>query len=136
MRPVPRANIVKFMDSFKEIIMSVQSRIEQAPACEVINLTEAEKDIYSGAGWKLARFVDGQLVGLFDPTEVEYRENVQAMSEEALENATAWIGNADGEVWLVMCSSYQLCEPQRITLTDASALAKLARVIGESLADI
>jgi hypothetical protein len=35
-----------------------------------------------------------------------------------------------------MCSCYQLCEPQRITLTDASALAKLARVIGESLADI
>lgn len=116
--------------------MNVQDRIEKAPACEVINLTEAEKDIYNGAGWKLARFVDGALVGLFDPTEVEYREDVQAMADEALENATAWLANAEGEVWLVMCSSYQFCEPRRITLTDAAALAKLARVIGESLADL
>lgn len=113
--------------------MDVKDRIEQAPACEVINLTEAEKDIYSGGGWKLARFVDGQLVGLFDPTQVEYREDVQAMADEALENATAWIANAEGEVWLAMCSCYQLCEPRRITLTDASALAKMARVFGEAL---
>lgn len=115
--------------------MSVQSRIEQAPACEIIKLTDAEKDIYSGAGWKLARFVDGQLVGLFDPAEVGYREDVQAMADEALENATAWIANAEGEVWLVMCSCYQLCEPRRITLTDASALARMARVFGEALAN-
>jgi hypothetical protein len=112
-----------------ERAMSVQSRIEQAPACEVINLTEAEKDIYNGCGWKLARFVNGRLVGLFDPTEAEYRKNVHAMVEEALENANS-------EVWLVMCSCCQLCEPRRITLTDASALAKLARMIGESFADI
>lgn len=116
--------------------MTVQSRIEQAPACEVINLTEAEKDIYSGAGWKLARFVDGQLVGFFDPLETEYLEDVQAMADEALENATAWLANAEGEVWLVMCSCYQLCEPRRITLTDASALARMARVFGEALGEI
>jgi len=116
--------------------MSVQSRIEQAPACEVINLTEAEKDIYSGAGWKLARFVDGQLADLFDLAKVKHRDDLQAMADEALENATAWLANAEGEVWLVMCSGYQLCRPRRITLTDASAMAKLARVIGESLADI
>lgn len=113
--------------------VDVQDRIEQPPACEVINLSEAEKDIYSGAGWKLARFVNGQLVGLFDPAEVEYREDVQTMADAALENATAWIANAEGEVWLVLCSCYQLCEPRRITLTDASALARLARAIGEAV---
>lgn len=117
--------------------MKVENRIEQAPACTVINLTEAEKNIYTGAGRKLARFVDGQLVGFFDPTDVEYREDAHAMAKEALENATAWLANAEGEgeVWLVMCSCYQLCEPRRITLTDASAMAKLARVIGDALKD-
>ena len=115
--------------------MSVTDRIEQAPACHVINLTESEKDIYSGAGWKLARFVDDRLVGLFDPMDTESREDVQAMVDEAIEHATEWLANSEGETWLVMCSCYQLCEPQRITLTDASALARMARVIGEQLAE-
>lgn len=116
--------------------MSITNRIEQAPACEVINLTEAEKNLYTGAGWKLARFVDGQLVGFFDPLETAYREDVQAMADEALENATAWLANAEGEVWLVMCSCYQLCEPRRITLTDAFALAHMARVFGEAMGEL
>lgn len=115
--------------------MNVIDRIEQAPACEVINLTEAEKDLYTGAGWKLARFVDGELVGFFDPAETEYRDDVQTMADEALENATAWIANADGEVWLVMCSCYQICEPRRITLNDAGAMAHMARVFAEQLGE-
>lgn len=113
--------------------MKVQERIKKYPACEAIDLTEGEKDIYSGAGWKLARFVDGNLVEFFDPTEVKYREDAQEMTDEAIKNALAWLANAKGEVWLVLCSCYQLCEPRRITLTDAGALAHLARVIGEKL---
>jgi hypothetical protein len=114
--------------------MNVIDRIEQAPACEVISLSEAEKDLYTGAGWKLARFVDGSLVGFFDPQEaVEYREDRRAMIDEAIECAQAWIANAEGEVWLVMCSCYELCEPRRITLTNAnaSALAHLMRIFSE-----
>lgn len=113
--------------------MNVIDRIEQAPACEVINLSEAEKDLYTGAGWKLARFENGVLAGFFDPMEVPYQADVQAMAEEALEAATAWLANARGEVWLVMCSCYQLCEPRRVTLTDAGALAKMARVFAEQV---
>lgn len=115
--------------------MSVIDRIEKAPACQVINLTEAEKDIYAGAGWKLARFVDGHLVGFFDPMETECQDDAQAMVAEAIENATAWLANLEGEAWLVMCSCYQLCEPRRVTLDDASALARMARVFGEQLSD-
>jgi hypothetical protein len=113
--------------------MLIQSRIEQAPACKVINLTEAEKDIYRGAGWKLAHFENGQLVGFFDPAETEYKADAQEMVDEALDNATAWLANSAGEVWLVMCSGYQLCEPRRVTLNDAAALAQVARVFGEAL---
>lgn len=116
--------------------MRVESRIEQAPACQVINLTEAEKDLYAGCGQKLARFVNGQLVGFFDPLEVVCQEDTEAMANEALENAIAWLANAEGEVWLVMCSCYQLCDPRRITLTDASALAYMARVFGEQMEDL
>jgi hypothetical protein len=115
--------------------MNVASRIEQAPACPVINLTEDEKDIYTGSGWKLARFVNGRLAGFFDPMDTECRDDLQAMVDEAIKNATAWIASADGEVWLVMCSGYQLCEPRRITLTDAAGLARMARVFGEQFAD-
>ena len=113
--------------------MTVTDRIEQASACKVIILTEAEKNLYTGAGWKLARFVEGQLVGFFDPMETEYREDVQAMVIDALENATAWLANAESEVWLVMCSCYQLCDPRRIMLNDASSLAYMARMIGEQM---
>jgi len=116
--------------------MLVQSRIEQAAACTVINLTEAEKDIYNGAGWKLARFVEGKLVGFFDPMDTTYQDDTDAMANEALEDATAWLASAEGEVWLVMCSCYQLCEPRRITLTDASAIAKMARVFGEQMEEL
>lgn len=116
--------------------MSVKDRIEQATACEVINLSEAEKDIYSGAGWKLALFRNSQLVGFFDPLEVECKDDIQATINESLENAIAWIANADGEVWLVLCSCYQLCEPRRIALNDASGLARMGRVFGELIAEI
>ena len=116
--------------------MSVINRLEQAPACAVINLTEAEKNLYTGSGWKLARFVNGQLVGFFDPLEVVCQEDTEAMANEALENATAWLANAEGEVWLVMCSCYQLCKPRRITLTDASAIAYMARVFSEQLEEL
>ena len=114
--------------------MNIQDRIEQAPACEVINLTEAEKDIYSGAGWNLARFVDGRLIDFFNPADVEYREDVHAMVAEALENAIAWIAtHTQGEIWLGMCSCYQFCEPRRIILTDAVAIAHMARVFAEQM---
>jgi len=117
--------------------MSVTYRIEQAPACRVINLSEIEKDIYAGAGWKLARFESDTLVELFYPIdEVVYQDDIQALADEALTAATSWLEQAQGEVWLVMCSGYQLCDPIKIDPSNAAALAKLARVIGEELAEI
>src|SRR3990167_11011777 len=97
--------------------MQVENRIEQAPACEVINLSDAEKDIYCGAGWMLARFVDGTLVELFDPQEVEYQSDAQAMADETMDAALAWLGNAEGEVWLVMFSGFLVFGPRRVAVT-------------------
>jgi hypothetical protein len=114
--------------------MNVKDRIKQAPACEVINLSDAEKDIYSGAGWKLARFVDGQLADFFDPKKIGYNSNRQAMADEAADAAIAWLANAEGEVWLAMCSSYQLCEPRRIESADAAAIAHMLRVFADQFA--
>lgn len=107
---------------------TVESRIKQYPACAAINLMESEKDLYTGAGWKLARFEDGTLVEFFDP--------IERPEKTALAEATAWLARHHGrsETWLVMCSCYQLCEPRRIAITDAAALAHMARVFGEQFA--
>lgn len=116
--------------------MNIVDRIEQASACDVINLRDAEKRIYIGSGWKLARFIDNCLVEFFDPMKVEFLEDAQAMTNKALKSAIVWIANAEGEVWLVMCSCYQLCEPRRVVLTDSSALAHMARVFAEQNDDL
>ena len=132
--------------------MQVADRLEQALACQVINLTDAERDLYTGAGWKLARFVDGALVEFFDPTLLEYpREySAQQMAEGAVRTAMAWITNIEsgnaaqsytnglrdgGEVWLVMCSCGQLCEPRQVSLKDTLSLARTARIFAEQFAD-
>lgn len=114
---------------------TVSDRIEQAPACQVINLTEEESTLYTGAGSRLARFVDGRLVELFDLANVELKEDVQAMADAAARGAMEWLATAQGEVWLVLCSCYQLCDPRRISLRDASSIAHMLRVVGEALAD-
>jgi hypothetical protein len=116
--------------------MNIESRIKQYPACEAIDLAENEKDLYTGAGWKLARFENGLLAGFFDPGDLPYLVDPQAAADQAVEAATAWLANASGEVWLVMCSCYQLCEPRRIEWGDVGALAHMARVLGEQAAGV
>lgn len=111
---------------------TVTDRIEQAPACEVINLTEAEKHIYTGCGWKLARFRDGQLFDLFDPMNIPVMDTLEESVEASINTALGWLSAiGDDEAWLVMCSCYQLCEPRRITPDDAGALASMANRFAE-----
>lgn len=115
--------------------MPVLDRITPAPACLVIDLSEAEKDIYRGCGWKLARFVDDKLVELFNYMNVADRPTVEETANDALAVAVEWLKSAEGETWLVMCSCYQLCEPFRIRLDDAASLARLARITGDTFAE-
>jgi hypothetical protein len=104
---------------------SVRDRIEQAAACEVINLTAAEVNAhYRGAGWKIAHFEEGQLVGFFDPMKM-------IDGDDPGQEALAWLGADKREMWLVMCSCTQLCEPRRVSLDDASALARMMRVFSD-----
>jgi hypothetical protein len=114
---------------------TVSDRIKQSPVCEFIDLFEQEKNIYSGSGWKLARFENEKLAGFFDPMNVEWNSDVQAMADEALKAATAWLANAQGETWLVMCSCYQLCEPRRVSLRDPMSLAHMVRVFADQFMD-
>jgi len=116
--------------------MNLSERIEQAPACQVINLTEPEREIYSGAGWKLARFEDGRLVELFDPLDqVPAGDDASETATAALDASIKWATVSGGEIYMVECSCYQLCEPQRFDPLDASAVARLGRRIGEMLSD-
>ena len=112
------------------------NRIERAPACNVINLTESEKLIYKGAGWQIAAFKNEELA------EVHSLDNYAYISGESfeLEVSRATKHNVDKlkqlelsgfDCWLVMASGYQLCEPSRISSKDALSAAKIARHIGE-----
>lgn len=115
--------------------MDVAERIESAPAGQVIHLSAAEKTLCGESGWKLARFENAQLVGFFDPRDVQWQDEAQAMADETFEAATAWLAHASGDVWLVLCSTAQLCEPRRIRMNDAAAIAHMARVFGEQIGD-
>ena len=125
-------------------------RIEHAPACEVINLTEEEEELYHGCGWAIAGFANGKLKDLRYLGKVvieeEVTEGVGALSREELAQTTRWkhymefglaqlnevIANGQ-EPWLVMCSCYQLCEPRPLALDDAGSIAALSRAIREEI---
>lgn len=114
--------------------VSVADRIEQAPACEVINLTESEKIVYRGAGWRLARFEAGQMVELFDPSDLPFREDRAEQFAAALDAALAWTADRQtGEIWLVMCSCYVLCDPRRISLDDPASVEHLAAALSDEV---
>ena len=96
---------------------SVDERIKHAPACDVLALSDAEKSVYNGAGRKLALFTQGILAAFHDPMSVESSPDTDAMINRGLEAAAAWIAVAmpQIEVWLVMRSGYELCQPRRIS---------------------
>lgn len=109
----------------------VKSRIKQAPACQVIELSESEKNLYLGSGYHLAHFREGVLVELkhlLDFCTAE-DDSVNSMVKAAL----AWHCLQDGEVWLVMCSSYELCEPRRLSVEDVASFAKLGNAFVNEL---
>ncbi|MDR2882086.1 MAG: hypothetical protein LBV29_09365 [Azoarcus sp.] len=121
--------------------MNVRERIKQAHTCEVIVMTEAEADagLYRGCGPALARFNDGNLAELYYPVhDVTCQSTIHTTANDATSQAVKWLERAENnhptdEIWLVMCSCYELCEPRSISTRDAAALAKMGRVIGEEL---
>ena len=120
-------------------IVSVSHRIEKAPACNVINLTESEKEVYRGAGWQIAAFKNEELSQIhslddyeYIPQEVKKKETVQRATKHNLDKLKQ-LESAGFDCWLVMASCYQLCEPARISSSDALSAAKIARRIGEEL---
>jgi hypothetical protein len=115
--------------------MDISNRIVESGTCPVIKLSEPEKDVYSGSGWKIARFVDGTLVDFFDPLDRPYNPDTETMVNEAFNAGRAWMERNKGEHWLVMCSGYELCEPRKLTLSDVESFAQMAHVFWETLSD-
>lgn len=120
--------------------MKVENRIEPEKACDVIRLDKKELEIYTGAGWKIAAFDDGRLAKLVDIDEYEWIEDEPF--DTTVDRATRFnlqilrnLEDEGFECWLVMASCTLLCEPSRIGATDALTAAKLARRIGEGLAE-
>jgi len=97
----------------------------------VIDLDGAEKDVYTGAGWMLARFVDARLVALFDPLDFvgtdDLEHDAKVTAAEALKFA-----DEPGDYVTTMCSSYQLCEVTPFDPKNVADVARLTRLIFEA----
>ena len=120
------------MNTLPENLNLVLDRIEQAPFCEVINLDDEEKKLYTGAGFRLARFVEGKLDALFDPMQVPMGDSIEEDAKEGTKQALEF-AKADGQYFEVMCSNYQLCEPVSFSLLKDEA--RLIRKISEQFAE-
>ncbi len=114
---------------------SFSSRIHRPKGarCDVIDFTEQELAYYTGAGLRLARFVDGVITGLFDPLSVPCdSDDVQDMVDAALSAAVDWIKESRGEIVLGLCSSCQFCEPRLMSATAATDCAHMARKFADA----
>lgn len=108
--------------------MNVADRIEQGFGYTSISLSAPESSLYQHPGYRLAHFEDGELVEFFDP--MDFTDPVHALT-----GAIAWLQQNTGETWLVLCSGYTLCEPQRLLLDDSASLTHLAEVIHQAFTD-
>jgi hypothetical protein len=113
--------------------MVVLSRIEIGSTCAVIDLWEAERAIFSGAGWRLARFEDARLVELFDPSGLPFSDDMQDLTEAAACAASAWLASAAGETFLVLCCGSQLLMPRPIALGDPASLRYMSRLLASEV---
>ena len=115
--------------------MTMRNRIEKAPACEVINLTEEEEELYHGCGWAIAGFANGKLQDLRYLGKVVIEEGAdreEVAMKFALKQLNEVIANGQ-EPWLAMCSCYQLCEPRPLALDEPGSIAALSRAIREEI---
>jgi len=97
-----------------------EKRIDTA-ACEFIELQDDECDVYRGAGLALAVESDGKLAELFyagETSENDWKVVLNRAFEE--------------RVWLVLCSTYTLCDPVLIDPKDPTSFAHAMRVYGEN----
>jgi hypothetical protein len=116
--------------------MTINDRITRPDyaICDIIELSEAEKENYNGCGWHIAQFQNGELVSLLNLLDVTYTEDLEKAANEILAIAILWMkAKKRGEYCLVMCSGYQLCEPVQLNIADAASVAYLGRRIGEIL---
>jgi len=106
--------------------VAVKDRIESTPSGHVIKLTEAESKLYLGSGWKIARFVDGELVELFDLSGAELEPDARQHGVQAIVDATLnWAQSAEGELWSVVCSCDELVGPEPFSPNSSDDIAQL-----------
>ena len=106
--------------------MTVKDRIETTPSGHIIKLTEAESKLYTGTGWKIARFEDSQLVELFDLSVEKIPPELRQQGiRDLIKAAVQWAENAEGELWSVMCSCDELVGPEPFSPHNSDDIAQL-----------
>lgn len=99
----------------------------KSDACEYVDLSENESELYHGAGWAIAHVSKDQINSLTYLNEFEY-QNEKAEAEAAIKAALK-----HGEAYLGMCSSYQFCEPALISVDNPTVAARIMRLSVEEL---
>ena len=100
----------------------MKHRIKSGSACDYIDLSDNESTVYRGCGWAVAHVKGDQIVKFVYLNEFEYG------NEEAEAKAVIDAAIQHGEAWFGMCSSYQFCEPRKMTIDDPTLLAKIMRL--------
>ena len=98
-------------------MVKVKSRINNG----VIELSEIEREKYTGAGIRLALFKNNILTELFNPFEVEAQGNdLQDDLETILAVTKDWVDSQTGDIFYVVCSGGVLVRP--IPILEAAAV--------------
>ena len=94
----------------------------------VIDLDQSEQEVYRGAGWMLARFVNSRLVALFDFGDFIETDDLEHDTKVIAATALAFAAEP-GDYATTMCSSYQLCEVTAFNPKNVADVARLTRLI-------
>ena len=100
----------------------MEHRIKIGQACDYIDFSDTENDLYQGCGWAIAHTKNDVITKLIYVNQFELgseEEEAKAQIHDALESGNCWFG---------MCSCHQFCEPQKITKNDPTLLAKIMRL--------
>lgn len=100
----------------------MKHRMKNGAAGEYIDFNDAETEFYCGSGWAIAHVESDEIVRLVYLNDFAYG-NEEGEAAVAIDDALA-----TGNCWFGMCSSYQFCEPRKMTQDDPTLLAKIMRL--------
>jgi len=113
----------------------MNKRMQEDERMTYIDLDQSEHDVYRGTGWALAQFDNDELVATHYLLGDYDLKDAEAGDDEIQTATKAAVKFCKGRqnLWLGMMSSYQFCNPEPFKPGYTPHIARIARLIGESL---